>query len=174
MATWYYDSLVNDLKIEPTLAAQRAGAMSRDKNRTPHHWRNAPNGGFCPEDVTPWLPVHPEYAAGVNVAEQEVNPASMLQFYRRMIQVRHATPALVTGEYQPVHEKAEEYLAFVRTAPEQKVLVVLNFSDKPQIADFSDLRARSARMVFASAEQADANLASLTVEPFGIRVIELT
>ena len=173
MATWYYDSLVNDLKIEPTLAAQRTGAMSRDKNRTPHHWRNAPNGGFCPEDVTPWLPVHPEYAAGVNVAEQETDPESMLQFYRRMIRVRRETPALIAGEYQLVHEKAEEYLAFVRAAPEQKVLVVLNFTDKPQTADFSGLRAKSARTIFTSAKQADSSLASQTVEPFGIRVFEI-
>jgi alpha-glucosidase len=173
MATWYYESLVNELKVEPLLAAQRAGAMSRDKNRTPIQWRNAPNAGFCPEGVTPWLPVNPDYAAGVNVAEQEADPASMLQFYRCMLQVRRETPALVVGEYQPVHETATEYLAFLRSAPEQKVLVVLNFSDKPQRADFSALNARSTRMVFASNSRTELSLVEVNLEPFESLIVEL-
>jgi alpha-glucosidase len=173
MATWYYNSLVDELKVDPSEAARRAGAMSRDKNRTPTQWRNAPNGGFCPGNVTPWLPVNPDYAAGINVDEQEANPQSMLQFYRRMIRVRRKTPALIAGEYRPVHEKAEEYLAFVRSTPKQSALVVLNFSDKPRTADFSDLRASSARAIFTSAEQTAVDLQHLSVEPFGIRVIEL-
>ena len=37
MATWYYDRLVNELKVDPAEAALRAGEMSRDcrSNSTP-------------------------------------------------------------------------------------------------------------------------------------------
>lgn len=174
MATWYCENLVNELKVDPAEAARRAGAMSRDKNRTPFQWRSAPNAGFCPEGVTPWLPVNPDYAAGVNVEAQEKDPVSMLHFYRRMLRVRQETPALVVGEYQPVHETAAEYLAFVRSTAGQKVLVVLNFSDKPQEANFSSLGAKPARFLFSSAAQPAARLPRLALEPFGVRVIELT
>ncbi|HET9590891.1 MAG TPA: alpha-amylase family glycosyl hydrolase, partial [Anaerolineales bacterium] len=51
MATWYYDRLVNELKVDPEEAAYRAGTMSRDKNRTPMQWSDSPNGGFSPAGV---------------------------------------------------------------------------------------------------------------------------
>jgi alpha-glucosidase len=129
MATWYYESLVNELGVEPAEAARRAGAMSRDKNRTPLQWRNAPNAGFCPPDVTPWLPVNPNYAQGVNVEEQQADPHSLLHFYRRMIHLRRQTPALVAGEYHPIHENATNYLAFLRTTA-YRLLAVSRVSRK--------------------------------------------
>ncbi len=173
MATWYYESLVNELKIEPAEAALRAGTMSRDKNRTPMQWQNAPNGGFCPPGVTPWLPVNPNYAVGVNVADQETDPDSLLNFYRRMIRVRKETPALVAGEYKPIHEKASKYLAFLRFTPEQTVLVALNFSVKPKRLDFSDLGATSAQVIFSSAERTELPLTKADLEPFGILIATL-
>jgi alpha-glucosidase len=151
MATWYYDRLVNELRVEPSQAALRTAAMSRDKNRTLLQWRNAPNGGFCPAEVTPWLPVNPNYAEGINVQDQEKDPASLLTFYRRLLRVRKATPALVEGDYRTVHETAQEVLAFLRSTSEQKVLVLLNFSEKQLSLDFSDLGVKSARMIFTTA-----------------------
>lgn len=173
MATWYYEQLVNELGVAPEEAARRAGAMSRDKNRTPLQWRNAPNGGFCPANVTPWLPVNPNYAEGVNVEEQEADPASLLNFYRRMLKLRNETPALMAGEYRPIHEQASDYLAFLRSTPEQSVLVAFNFSEKRRRADFSDLKTASARVLFSSAGKREITLAGVELEPFGILIAEL-
>ena len=173
MATWYYDRLVNELKVEPSQAALRAAAMSRDKNRTPQQWRNAPNGGFCPAEVTPWLPVNPNYAKGVNVQEQEKDPASLLTFYRRLLRIRKATPALVEGDYQPIHETEEDVLAFLRSTPEQKVLVLLNFSEEQVSEDLSDLGAKSARIIFSTAESVTTDFPLLILNPFEIWIAEL-
>jgi alpha-glucosidase len=173
MATWYYDYLVNELKVEPAQAAQRAAAMSRDKNRTPMQWRNAPNGGFCPEEDTPWLPVNPNYAVGINVQEQEKDPVSLLTFYRRLLRVHKTTPALVEGDYRPIHETTLEVLAFLRSTAEQKVLVLLNFSEDKFSLDFSDLGKKSARVLFSSTGQATSDLSQLTVNPFEIWIAEL-
>ena len=173
MATWYYDRLVNELKVEPSQAALRAAAMSRDKNRTPQQWRNAPNGGFCPAEVTPWLPVNPNYAKGVNVQEQEKDPASLLTFYRRVLRIRKATPALVEGDYQPIHETEEDVLAFLRSTPEQKVLVLLNFSEEQVSEDLSDLGAKSARIIFSTAESVTTDFPLLILNPFEIWIAEL-
>ncbi len=173
MAIWYYERLVNELKVDPAQAAVRAAAMSRDKNRTPLQWRNAPNGGFCPAQATPWLPVNPDYAGGVNVQEQEKDPASLLTFYRRLLRVRKTTPALVEGDYRPVHETDQEVLAFLRSTSEQKVLVLLNFSEKQLSMDFSDLNAKSARVIFSTAGQTAADFPQLTLNPFEIWIAEL-
>jgi alpha-glucosidase len=137
-------------------------------------WDNAPNGGFCPADVGPWLPVNPNYAEGVNVAEQDEDPNSMLNFYRRMIATRNETPALVVGTYQPLHEDAKEYLAFLRIADEQTCLVVLNYTDEAQTLSF-DLKTESAQLVFSNRERPDTEtLTAVTIAPFEIYIAELT
>ena len=129
MATWYYKTAVNDLVVALDEAAARAGRMTRDKNRTPMQWSDQPNAGFCPADVTPWLPVNPNYAEGINIFDQQNDPGSLLNFYRRLIDVRRQVPALVLGEYRPLHEATDGYVAFLRSTEAQTVLVVLNYSN---------------------------------------------
>ncbi len=58
--------------------------------------------------------MHPNHAEGVNVKEQMDNPDSMLNYCKRLIHVRKTTPALVAGEYKPLHPRAEDYFAFLR------------------------------------------------------------
>jgi alpha-glucosidase len=173
MATWYYDRLVNELKVDPSQAARQASAMSRDKNRTPLQWNNAPNGGFCPAETIPWLPVNPNHTEGINVQEQEIDPDSLLSFYRRMLRLRNSTPALVEGDYLAVHQTADQYLAFLRTMPSQQVLVLLNFSKSKLSLDFSDLGAKPARMLFSSSGQVTMDFPQITLHPFEIWIAEL-
>ncbi|PJB67195.1 MAG: glucohydrolase [Anaerolineae bacterium CG_4_9_14_3_um_filter_57_17] len=130
MAVWYYDSLVNELHIPADEAARRAGEMSRDKNRTPLQWSAAPNGGFCPAGVTPWLPVNPNYEQGVNVRDQQDDPTSMLNYYRHLLRLRKALPALVDGDYTELLPRDKDVLAFVRANAAQRVLVILNYSEE--------------------------------------------
>lgn len=174
MATWYYNRLVKEVKVEPVHAAQLAAAMSRDKNRTPLQWRNAPNGGFCPAEVTPWLPVNPNYSEEVNVQDQDKDPASLITFYRRLLRVRKENPALMEGDYQPVHENAEEYLAFLRSTSSQTVLVVLNYSEKRIVTDFANLGLRPGRTIFATRDNPHQPHAGVEMEPFAIWIAELS
>jgi alpha-glucosidase len=167
MAVWYHQQMVEELGVAPDEAARRAGEMTRDKNRTPLQWENAPNGGFCPAGVTPWLPVNPNYAEGVNAAEQEDDPDSFLNFYRRLLAVRQAAPALVAGEYQPLDEGAENYFAFLRTVEEQTVLVVLNYAAEEVALSF-DLR----KVLFATQGSEAAN-GKVQVGAFGVVVGEV-
>ncbi len=130
LGIWFYQAQVEELGVPPDIALQRAARLTRDKCRTPMQWANAPNGGFCPAGVEPWLPVNPNYAQGVNVAEQERNPDSLLNFYRRALRLRRETPALMVGDYVPLDTNAEDYLAFLRRTEGQACLVVLNFSER--------------------------------------------
>lgn len=130
LGIWFYQAQVDELGVPPDVALHRAARLTRDKCRTPMQWANAPNGGFCPADVAPWLPVNPNYARGVNVAEQDGDPASLLNFYRRALRLRRDAPALVEGDYAPVFPHARDYLAFLRHTVGQTCLVVLNFSER--------------------------------------------
>lgn len=153
MATWYYSALIEDLKVEPTEAARRASEMTRDKNRTPMQWANAANGGFCPPAADPWLEVNPDYAQGVNVEEQQADRGSLLNYYRQLLRLRRSNPALVIGEYKPLHGTAENYFSFLRKTREQNILVILNYSGTPVEPDFShvrEIKGRSLRRLFSS------------------------
>ena len=163
MATWYYDRLVNELKVDPSEAALRAGEMTRDRNRTPMQWSNKPNGGFSPDDVETWLPVNPNYKKGINVKDQQHNPASLLNYYKQLLRVRKNTPALIEGDYFPLHENSDEYFAFLRISGGQTAIVVLNYSAKQLDLDFSNVekvKGNNLRLVFSSATRSKMDLDS--------------
>jgi alpha-glucosidase len=174
MATWYYDRLVNDHNVDTAQAAQRAGKMSRDKNRTPFQWSNTVNAGFCPEGVTPWLPVNPDFSSGVNVADQESDPTSMLNYYRQLLRVRKSTPALISGEYQSVHEEDEFCLLFMRRLPDQTVLVVMNFSNQIQKIDLADLHIRQCKVIHSGEGSNKLSSKQAILDPYGFLLIECT
>ncbi len=176
LGVFVYHTVVDELGMPPAQALSLAAQFSRDKCRTPVQWADAPNGGFCPEGVQTWLPVNPNYAQGVNVADQLGGPDSMLSFYRRMLRVRKRTPALITGDYTPLHEDAEDYFAFLRRseADGQVCLVVLNMFDRAHTLSF-DLESQTARRVF-STHRRDGDiddLSQLAIAPFEIYISEL-
>jgi alpha-glucosidase len=178
MATWYYDRLVNELRVDPAEAALRAGQLSRDKNRTPMQWSNHPNAGFSPAGVQTWLPVNPNYKNGINVRDQQHNPSSLLNYYKHLLQVRKSSPALIKGEYVPLHTTAKDYFSFLRRSDEQTVLVSLNFSEKKLELDFSSTRGikgRDLQILFSSAERLKTAKPpyGLTINPFEVFIAEV-
>jgi len=178
MASWYYERLVNELKVDPSDAALRAGKMTRDKNRTPMQWSNNPNGGFSPDNVETWLPVNPNYKDGINVKDQRHNPNSLLNYYKHILQVRKNTPALIEGEYIPLQNAAQDYFAFLRVSSGQTVLVILNYAAQSLDLDFSrtkEIKGRSLHVVFSGAvrSSADLNPKKLHIGAFEVFIAEV-
>jgi len=178
MASWYYDRLVNELKVDPVEAAQRAGEMTRDKNRTPMQWSNKPNGGFSPDDVETWLPVNPNYKKGINVRDQLHNPSSLLNYYKQLLSVRKKNKALAEGEYIPLQETEYKYFAFLRKSAGQTVLVILNYSENHLDLDLSNIQeiaGNNIHILFSSAVRTVAKLdpAKLRVGAFEVFIAEV-
>jgi alpha-glucosidase len=174
-AVRYYTGQVADGML-PAEVLLLAADYSRDRCRTPMQWSNTVNAGFSPEGVSTWLPVNPNYAQGVNVAEQQSNRDSMLNFYKKLLRLRKQTPALIDGDYTPLHQTAEDYFAFLRQSPDaqQTCLVVLNLSDKTLDLNF-DLTSRNARCLFSNhmLENEIVSLEALKITPFEIFIGEL-
>jgi alpha-glucosidase len=178
MATWYYESLVKDLSVPAEEAALRAGKMTRDKNRTPMQWSSQPNAGFSPYDVQTWLPVNPDYKRGINVRDQEHNPSSLLNYYRLLLKIRKQNPALIKGDYLPIHTNVDEYFAFLRKSAEQTDLVVLNFSSRLLELDFTDvdgIKGHELRILFSSAQRLLTTRPphGLTISPYEVLIAEV-
>lgn len=110
-------------------------SFNRDEQRTPMQWDTSPNAGFCPPDVSPWLPVTPSFKER-NVDCEMKNPDSLLNCYKRFLKARQKTPALNSGSIEILELKAapKDILSYVRTAlikgTEQKAYVFLNFGKK--------------------------------------------
>lgn len=101
----------------------------RDGCRAPMQWNADQNAGFS--SAVPWLPVHPDFLKR-NVAIQTEERSSLLNFYKQLFAVRRTHPALIHGDFQAVDGNSHRVLAFKRTFAGSTIMVLLNFSDKPQ------------------------------------------
>lgn len=174
-AVWAYQAEIA-AGMPPDQALVRAARITRDRCRTPMQWIKAPNAGFSPAGVRTWLPVNPDYLKGVTVADQQDDPGSMLNFYKQMLRFRRNTPALIDGDYSPLHENAEDYFAFLRHSPGsgQKCLIVLNFSNKALHLRF-DLPSNNIRCLFSTHTDVSESLSlqAMKVAPYEVFVGEL-
>ena len=96
----------------------------RDNGRTPFQWDAAPNAGFS--TGKPWLKVHPNYVE-LNAAAQESDPNSVLNYFRKMIQLRKSDLTFVYGKYTLLDAQNPDTYSFTRELNGKKHLVVLNF-----------------------------------------------
>ena len=176
-ATNLYQRMTQTLGATEYEAREAAFLSTRDRCRTPMQWDGGVNSGFSPSGIKMWLPTNPNYAAGVNVAAQEGNPTSLLSFYRRLIHVRQATPALIAGSYQVLDPSNDSCLAFLRqdVIAHQTCLVVLNFSAEEQMLMF-DFEGTQAHLIFSRQESENETviLKPLHLAPFEIIIAQLT
>ena len=97
----------------------------RDNGRTPMQWDASTNAGFT--TGTPWIGVNPNYTT-INVAAQEKDPGSCLNYFRRLVKLRKENPVLVYGRYKLLDADNPHVYAYTRALGGKEVLVLLNFS----------------------------------------------
>ncbi|GLU43024.1 glycoside hydrolase family 13 protein [Allomuricauda sp. NBRC 101325] len=107
------------------LFLKKLNFSSRDNGRTPMQWNETKHAGFT--TGTPWLPVNENYMA-INVEDEDSNPESVLNHFRKMTEIRKRNPILVYGSYALVAPEHPTIYAFTRTLGDKLMLVLLNFS----------------------------------------------
>ncbi len=113
---------------------------SRENGRTPMQWNNTKYAGFTTNK--PWTRVNENYKE-INVDAQNNDPNSILNHFRKMTKVRKNNPVLVYGAYRLLEKEHPTIYAFTRTLDDEKMLVLLNFSEEtssislPEFSDFS-------------------------------------
>ena len=181
VAEWLYAYTSEHLGFSAAEALAYAARFSRDRCRTPMQWTAEANAGFCPPERAPWLPVNPNHAAGVNVADQQADPDSLWHFYRRLLHARKAAPALQVGTYTPLATTSRSCLTFLRHDPAsgQRVIVALNMTVRTRVLHL-DAGERPARLLFGSLPggslpQRDpaVRLDRLILAPFEIVIVEV-
>jgi glycosidase len=138
------------------------------------HWSAEANGGFCPSGARPWLPVHPNHADGVNVADQLNRAGSLLSHYRALLKLRRESPALVGGDYTPLQSDDPDLLVFLRATEEQTCLVALNFSGSAAILEPAPALPYAGRVLMDGHRREGVELAlpGLAIAPFELLICE--
>lgn len=106
----------------------------RDNGRTPMQWDSSNFAGFS--TTKPWLSVNPNYKT-INVAAQENDANSCLNYFRKMVQLRKNTPALIYGAYKILDKDNPNIYAYTRTLNGNSFLVLLNFKSTPSTFNFN-------------------------------------
>jgi len=112
-----------------------------DRNgvRTPMQWTGGWNGGFShadPERLYQPLISNPVYGfQAVNVESQSRQENSLLNWMKRILQVRRSTRVFGRGAIEFLKPANHRVLAFTRTLGRERVLVVCNLAGTAQVAE---------------------------------------
>jgi glycosidase len=100
---------------------------------------------FSPDVKRPYVILDPSVDE-INVAKQEQEQNSMLNFYRHWIKLRKNHPALRLGRYRSLpHDSKDDVFAFERSLAEENLWVVANFKGgNREVSIDSDMDSSSA------------------------------
>lgn len=141
---------------------------ARDNARTPMQWDGTANAGFT--TATPWLKTNPNYI-WLNVARQQLDPDSVLNYHRRLIALRKAEPVLIHGRYRLLMEDDPQVYAYVRSYEGQRVVVICNLSKESARFHHRRFMLEHARLLLANhAVDPHSAANTLNLKPFESRV----
>ncbi len=106
---------------------KRAQKENRDNGRTPFPWNSSANAGFT--TGTSWLKINPNYKT-INAAQEEKDPNSCLNYFRKVVKLRKDNLVLVYGKYTLLDKNNPNVYAYTRELNGKKLLVLLNFKSK--------------------------------------------
>ncbi|WP_252236919.1 alpha-glucosidase [Clostridium sp. CH2] len=111
-------------------ALKEIWAISRDNSRTPMQWNDSENAGFS--NNKPWIDVNSNYKE-INVKSELKDPNSVLNFYKKMIDVKKNSETLSYGEYKLILDEDENIYSYMRILGDKKYMIICNLSDNENL-----------------------------------------
>lgn len=139
---------------------------ARDNGRTPFQWDNSLNAGFT--TGSPWLKVNPNYTT-VNVAAEEKDSSSCLNYFRKLVKLRKDNLVLVYGKYTLLDRDNPNVYAYTRELDGKKLLVLLNFTNKAASAN-TGIDITKAKVLIDNYGKPSSNA---ELQPYEAKVLEL-
>ena len=157
-----YEFALNE-GFSPAQALNFVHDNSRDNARTPMQWNEDLNAGFS--EGKAWLPVNENYVE-INTDIEDTDIDSVLNYYRKLIDLRQENEILTFGDYEELLADSEEIFAFARFLGHKRIVTLVNFSANTVTLP-KDLQRRN---ILIGTEK-NPRLAAL--KPFEGRVIQL-
>mgnify|MGYP001126966842 FL=1 len=153
-------------------AMKRIAYCSRDNARVPVQWASTANAGFT-DGATTWLKVNPDYV-NTNVADEENVPDSVLNYYRKLISLRHADKSFVYGTYKDYYPHDKRLMCYLRESQYGTLFVVANFADKDvKFAVPKEIANQCFTFVTSNYDDTPQTLANCTLRPYEAAVYKL-
>ena len=105
-----------------------SGAKPDEQIRTPMQWSGEEGAGFT--SGIPWEAINSDYQ-DVNVKNQTGDSTSLLEHYRKLIELRNEHSALQVGKTYVAKSDSSKLLSYLRASEQETVLVLINMDDKP-------------------------------------------
>lgn len=122
----YYHILLQEGKSKEE-ALEILGQRSRDNSRSPMQWNDGTYSGFSEKE--PWIGIPGNYKY-INVAAEEQDSDSVLNYYRELIRLRKKYPIIQEGSIEFLHGIRTEIFAYKRILGEQELFVFNNMTDE--------------------------------------------
>ncbi|MFB5661504.1 alpha-glucosidase [Alteribacillus sp. HJP-4] len=143
---------------------------SRDNSRTPMQWSAEANAGFTTAGTVPWLKINSNYKK-INVADQRQDKTSILQYYKKMIQLKKNHDLFTYGIYELLLENHEQLFAYTRKNGQETAVIISNLTPLPAEWDVSELSLPEERLALtnypAEPQPSDTHF---TLKPYEARV----
>lgn len=142
---------------------------SRDHARTPMQWDGSSLAGFTTAKKS-WLAINPN-ANEINVADNQREVSSVLNFYRRMIAFRKGNLALIYGDYYDIAPDHQQIFAYTRQGSDENFLIVLNMSSDAVVFSVDD-EFKGYQLVLSNSDDSPKTLSQqmLTMSPWEARL----
>lgn len=99
---------------------------SRDNGRTPMQWDGGENAGFT--DADPWIGI-PDNHAYINVETEQQDEDSILNHYKRLINLRKKYPVIADGKIEFLYGDHPQILAYRRFDTQDELMVLNNMGN---------------------------------------------
>lgn len=144
---------------------------TREHARTPVQWTDGENAGFT--TGKPWFKINDNFKE-VNVAAQENDENSLLNFYRKLIAFRKGNADFMReASYKELMKSSRSFYVYERENKGEKLLVIANFKEKPcrfKAPKGYDLSKGS--LVFSNYSDNKLDDNSFTTRPYELRVYQ--
>ena len=152
---------------------ERIYNSSRDSARTPVQWSEAANAGFSTSK--PWFYVNENYHR-INVENEERDPDSILNFYRKCLALRKKERTLLYGGYEEYDAENPHFYIYGRKWGGERFLILCSFSDRVRSVRLpKEYRQERGHLVLCNypedqGREEDGRYGKLTFRPYEARV----
>jgi glycosidase len=161
-----------------------SGSGPDENKRRPMQWTSGVNAGFTTGN--PWEALNSNYST-YNVEVEQADSNSVLNWYKKLIAIRHQEVALRRGVYIPTSDNPSSICAFLRAYGSDTNLVVVNTSNQfftdftvnlggsgliPGDKFLTDLL--NANGSFTATLDAAYNFGTLEIGPYGVLIYKIS
>ncbi len=140
--------------------------VNRDNSRTMMQWDNRAYAGFSTTE--PWFHVNPNYKT-INVADQLEDEHSVLNYYKRLIQLKKDYDVFNYGKYELVDKDHKQIYSYKRILDNEEVIIMSNLTGEKASITYPVNLEKSKLLLHNYITIEDTNI----LEPFETRVYRI-